>query len=213
MKLPKVKISRIGENGWIEIVRSELPVGMISMKNDILINRLKRFVIATQKGERLISIQTKKYIERYSKKKSSQKLEYNLYLNAVEYCILELNRMIEVYHHEFISNIDEEFELDLLKSPPFNVIQKQLKVKGINITQIQGYECVMEIRKISNDLKHSYIQEYSLSKTLNLKSFRDFDRKIFVDKLNLYFDVVPRYILNLAELINIKYPKIERNVG
>jgi hypothetical protein len=210
MKLKKAKLRRFGDDGWTKIERSELPIGIMSMQINWRINNLKKFIIATQKGERQLHIQTKKYIQRYSEEETeNSKLEYHLYLNAIEYAILELYRMIEVYHHEFIAHINEEIEIDLLNSPKFDFCKKKLIENEIYISKIKGYEKVLEIKNISNDLKHSYIKEYSLSKTLKLKTFKDFDRKILVDKINAFFVEIPNYIINLGEEINKKYPKIE----
>ena len=86
------------------------------------------------------------------------------------------------------------------------------KKNGIYISKISGYSSIVELRKICNDLKHSYIKEYSLSKTLELKSFREFDRKMLVDKVNEFFIEVPKYIESLTKEINIKYPKIENRI-
>lgn len=210
MKLKKAKLSRFGDDGWTEFVRSELPIGMISMQINWRIDNLKKFIIATQKGERQLHIQTKKYIQRYSEEKTEYiKLQYHLYLNAIEYSILELYRMIEIYHHEFIAHINEEIEIDLLNSPKFDFCKKKFIENGIYISKIKGYEKVLEIKNISNDLKHSYIKEYSLSKTLKLKKSRDFDRKLLVDKINDFNIAIPNYIISLGKEINEKYPEIK----
>lgn len=214
VKLKKAKLSRYGDDGWIEIIRSELPIRMISMMISLRITNLSKFVLATQKGEKQIYDQEKKTIKKSSA--TSEKIEaqeYYLYLNAVEYSILELNRIIEVYHHEFIAHITDDFEIDLSKSPTFDFCKTKFKESNVYLSRISGYHSICEIRKISNDLKHSYIQEYSLSKTLQIKSFRDFDRKILVDKVNKYFKEVPIYIKCLANEINEKYPKIEKRVS
>ncbi len=212
MKLLKSKTRRFDDDGWTEIIRSELAIGVISLNIRLKIDNLKKFILVTQKGERQLQIQTRKFIKRYSKTDEQYKPEYYLYLNAVEYAILELNRLIEVHHHKFISHISDDFQIDLLKSPKFDFCKKELKGKGIYISKIEGYDSMQEVRKICNDLKHSYIKEYSLSKTLELNSFREFDRKILVDKVNKYFSEIPKYIKLLAKEINKKYPKIENKI-
>ncbi|MCF8372012.1 MAG: hypothetical protein K9H64_10340 [Bacteroidales bacterium] len=209
MKLPKAKITRFDEGGETEILRSELSIGFIEYKIRSNVKNLKNFVRATQKGERLVHIQTQKFINRYSgEQKSNSKITYHLYLKAVEYTILELYRMVEIYHHEFIAHVIDDYEIDLSRSPKFDECKKLLKEAGIYISKINGFESVLELRNITNDLKHAFIQEYSLSKTINLKSFRQFDRKMLVEMTNKYLSEVPAYILNLAEEINMKYPKI-----
>jgi hypothetical protein len=209
MKIKKAIIGRYDDESYTQIVRSELSTVMISTIINIRINSLIEFVKATQKGERLINIQKNKYIHRYSNSPKPLKLNYKLYLHTIEYVILDLNRMVETYHHEFVAHIEENVEINLANSPKFDFCKNKFKENGIYISKIKGYNSINEIRRISNDLKHSYIQEYSLSKTLKLKSFRDFDRKLLVDKVNKYLIDVPNYILNLTNDINLKFPKIE----
>jgi len=211
MKLPKVKITRFDEEGETEILRSELSIGFIKYKIQSNVNNLKNFIRATQKGERLVHIQTQKFIYRYSgKKKSNNKVTYRLYLNAVEYTILELYRMVEVYHHKFIAHVIDDYKIDLSRSPKFDECKKLFKEAGIYLSKIKGYETVLELKNVTNDLKHAYIQEYSLSKTINLKSFRQFNRKMLVEMTNNYLSEIPTYVVNLAKEINTKYPKIEK---
>ena len=211
MKLHKAKITRFDEEGEKEILRSELPIGLIDYKIRSNVNNLKIFVRATQKGERQIHIQTQKFVNRYSgEQKSNKNAIYYLYFKAVEYTILELYRMVEIYHHEFIAHVIDDYQIDLSRSPKFDECKKLFKEAGIYISMIKGYETVLELKNVTNDLKHAYIQEYSLSRTINLKSSRQFDRKLLVDMTNKYFSEIPEYIINLAKEINIKYPKIEK---
>ena len=112
MKLLKTKMTRFDKDGETEIIRPLLNQGMIFWKVKTKIDNLIKFVKIAQKGERQFQIQTKKYIKRYSKDNKeieNYKPEYYLYLNAVEYAIYELNRLVEVHHHEFIAHIDEDF--------------------------------------------------------------------------------------------------------
>ncbi len=214
MKLPKGSITRYDENGETEIIRSALNIGLISLKLNSKVRKLIEFVRVAQKGERTFQIQKKKFFDRYgTNDNESKKYEYHIYLKAVEYTIYELNRIVEIYHHEFLAHIDNEVQIDLLNSPKFDDFKKGFKKNGIYISKIDGYQSIIQLRNICNDLKHSYIQEYSLSKTLNLKSSRKFDRKTLVDKVNIYLEEIPNYIIKLAKEINIKYPKIEKNVS
>jgi hypothetical protein len=211
MKLPKAKVSRFDDEGMTEIIRSELSIGLIDLKVNAAIQHLSNFVRATQKGERQIHLQKQMFINRYSKQSNTNtKVEYHLYLKAVEHAILEMHRMVEVYHHEFVSQVDSNYQIDLAKSPKFDECKRLFKNNGIYISRIAGYECIVELKNVSNDLKHAYIQEFSLSRTFNLRSFREFDRKMLVDKVNRYFEQIPIYIISLAQEINEKYPKIER---
>lgn len=218
MKLPKTKIIRFDNDGETELTRSLINEGMISWRVKLKIDNLIKFVKIAQKGERQLHIQTKKFIKRYSKeddtdnKTEDSKLKYYLYLNAVEYAIYELNRLVEIHHHQFIAHIDEDYQIDLLKSPKIDECKDKFKNNGIYISKIKGYNSVFELKNICNDLKHSYIQEYALSKTLKLKSFHKFDRKMLVDKVSLYFNEIPKYIESLALEINTKYPKIEKKI-
>ncbi len=213
MKLPKVKITRLDDDGETEIIRSNLNVGLLSFKIKNKIDSLIKFVKVAQKGERTLNIQIQKFIKRYSSindtENQNEKQEYYIYLQAIEYAIYELNRMVEIYHHEFLAHINDDIRINLSKSLKFDFCKNRFKKNGIYISKINGYESVNELRKICNDLKHSYIQEYSLSKTLNLRSFREFNRKILVDKVNVYLKDIPKYIKYLAREINEKYPKIE----
>jgi len=209
MKIHKAKITRFDDEGEIEIIRSEISIGLLDYKITNNVKNLKKFVRATQKGERLIHVQTQKFINRYSEKKVKNKVSYYLYLKAVEYTILELYRMVEVYHHEFIAHVIDDYLIDLSRSPKFDECKKLFKEAGIFISKIKGYETVLELKNVTNDLKHAYIQEYSLSKTISLKSFRQFDRKMLVEMTNKYLSEIPTYIVNLAKEINTKYPKIE----
>ena len=105
-------MTRFDKDGETEIIRPLLNQGMIFWKVKTKIDNLIKFVKIAQKGERQFQIQTKKYIKRYSKDNKeieNYKPEYYLYLNAVEYAIYELNRLVEVHHHEFIAHIDEDF--------------------------------------------------------------------------------------------------------
>ncbi|MCH5598645.1 hypothetical protein [Niabella ginsengisoli] len=212
MKLLKAKLTRIDNEGEFEIMRSTLNTVLISMKIRLKVDNLVKFVKITQKGEKQFNRQTKKFIQRYSTNAEDvekYKPEFYLYLNAIEYVIYELNRMVEVHHHEFLAHINEDIQIDLSKSPNFDYCKRTFKQSGIDISEISGYESIVELRKICNDLKHAYIQEYSLSKTLKLKTFREFNRKILVDKVNVYILETPNYIEALAKTINSKYPKIE----
>jgi len=209
MKIRKAKITRFDDEGEIEIIRSEISIGLLDYKITNNVKELKKFVRATQKGERLIHTQTQKFINRYSEKKVNNKVSYHLYLKAIEYTILELYRMVEVYHHEFVAHIIDDYLIDLSRSPKFDECKKLFKEAGIYLSMIKGYDSVLELKNVTNDLKHAYIQEYSLSKTFKLKSFRQFDRKILVGMTNKYLLEIPNYIINLAKEINIKYPKIE----
>ena len=211
MKLKKVKVTQFDENGETEIIHSELNIGMLTLMMKFKIDSLIKFIKVAQKGERTLNIQTKKFIKRYSSAVESEikTKKYYVYLKAVEYAIYELNRMVEIYHHEFLAHIDNEIQIDLSKSPTFDFSKNGFKKNGIYISNVQGYSSIIELRKICNDLKHSCIQEYSLSKTLNLKSSKEFDRRILVDKVNIYIKEIPKYIEQLAKVINKKYPKVE----
>lgn len=180
MKLQKASIRVHGSNGVIEIVRSELNSIYILMILKAKIQNLKDSIIATQKGERLIYIQKTKVNRRNNNIENIPKLEYYLYHNTVEHSIVELNRIIEVYLHQFLANIDEDFQIDLLNSSNFSKLKNRFIEKEIYISKINHYDTVIEIRKICNDLKHSYIKEYALSKTLKLDSFRLFSCKSWV---------------------------------
>ncbi|MCT4215270.1 hypothetical protein HZP46_07260 [Elizabethkingia anophelis] len=211
MKLRKVKLTVYDSKGETEIIRTELNVELISVKIKIKINNLINFVKITQKGERKYHSQIRKFSSRYSNENTDEKYnpKFHLYLYAIEFTIYELNRMIEVYHQEFLAQINEDYQIDLLHSPNFKQIQKSFKAGGIELSKIDKYKSVDELRRICNGLKHSYIQEYSLSKTLKLKSFREFDRKVLINKVNTYLIDIPKYIEELARMINKVYPKIE----